>query len=118
MRSPVDPQDGQTIEVPQVWKYLLERTKGNVKTMGKDKDEQTKVKALTLERTELFKKAGNMVKVDYRGTDNKVCFAIGWFFAMDDDLVRLKVTSTRNETYEAMEIEIDTVTGITDYHID
>lgn len=87
--------------------------------MGKDKDKkEMEIKEKLFDRNELFKKAGNMVKVDYRGTDGKVCFAIGWFFAMDDELVRLKVTSTRNETYEAMEIEIDTVTGITDYHVD
>lgn len=98
-----------------MWKSLLERGK-------RKKEEKTMTKDLPVEmkktgRIELLKKAGHMVNITYNGAEDKACFGIGWFFAMDDEFVRLKVTSTRNETYDAMEIEIESITGISDYHI-
>lgn len=85
--------------------------------MGKDKDAIAE-KPVPLERTGLLKQAGKMVTVNYQGLNDEPCFGIGWFFAMDEETVKLKVTSTRNETYEAIEIEITRITAISGYHLD
>ncbi|MFW9991980.1 MAG: hypothetical protein ACFFD4_07950 [Candidatus Odinarchaeota archaeon] len=77
--------------------------------------ESPKAVQVPVDRDALLKKAGKMITVTYKGLEDQPCFGIGWFFAMDEDSVRLKVTSTRNETYEAMEIEIDRITGFSDY---
>lgn len=67
-----------------------------------------------IKREDLLVKAGQMVKVVYN-IDDHACFGIGWFFAMDETSVRLKVTSTKFETYESIEIDIKDVVDITDY---
>lgn len=71
-----------------------------------------------MHREELMKKAGKMVTVYYHTTSKEQCFAIGWFYAMDVDTIKLKVTSTRFETYESIELELLLVDKIEDYLID
>lgn len=68
-------------------------------------------------REDLLKKAGKMVIVYYHNESNLDCFAIGWFYAMDSCEVKLKVTSTRFETYESIGIEIDQIDKIEGYEI-
>ena len=70
-----------------------------------------------MQREELLKKAGKMVMVYYH-SDNQKCFAIGWFYAMNPGFVRLKVTSTRFETYESIEIDLADIDKIEDYQHD
>ena len=69
-----------------------------------------------MHREDLLKKAGKMVIVYYH-KDEHICFAIGWFYAMDRNEVKLKVTSTRFETYESIAIELDYIDKIEDYDI-
>lgn len=71
-----------------------------------------------MERKELIKKAGKMVTIFYHTQTKQDCFAIGWFYSMDVDTIKLKVTSTRFETYESIEIDLDSVDKIEDYSID
>ena len=71
-----------------------------------------------MQRDLLLKKAGHMVIVYYLGVDEEDCFAIGWFYAMDETELFLKVTSTKFETYENIKIEIDRVSKIDDYRHD
>ena len=70
-----------------------------------------------MNRNELMKKAGTMVKINYT-SDSKDCFAIGWFYAMDPVTIKLKVTSTKYETYENILIDITDISGIETYDID
>ncbi len=70
-----------------------------------------------MNRNELMKKAGKMVTVYYHSSENEKCFAIGWFYALDINSVKLKVTSTRNETYESIQMPIEQVDKIEDYDI-
>lgn len=70
-----------------------------------------------MNRQEILKKAGKMVCV-YYNTDGKACFAIGWFYALSPVEVRLKVTSTKYETYENIPIEITDIDKIEDYDFD
>ena len=67
-----------------------------------------------IKRDDLIKRRGHMVTILYRenGSD---CFAIGWFFQLTLDMARLKVTSTRFETYESLDIPIDQITKIEEY---
>ena len=71
-----------------------------------------------MDRNDLLKKAGRMVLIQYTGVDDELCFAIGWFYAMDETEVYLKVTSTKFETYENIKIDIEQVTKIEDYRHD
>ena len=71
-----------------------------------------------MNREELLKKAGNMVLVLYSGFENQSCFAIGWFYAMNEEAVKLKVTSTAFETYENITIPIPSIVKIEDYRRD
>ena len=69
-----------------------------------------------MKRSELLKKAGKMVTIYYHSEEKK-CFAIGWFYALNTETVKLKVTSTRNETYESIELPFDQIEKIEDYDI-
>lgn len=71
-----------------------------------------------MNRDELLKKAGNMVLVLYSGFENQSCFAIGWFYAMNEEAVKLKVTSTAYETYENITIDIKSIVKVEDYRRD
>ena len=71
-----------------------------------------------MNRMELLKKAGNMVKIEYRSENNLECLAIGWFYAMDEEVIKLKITSTAYETYENISILIGKITKIEDYQRD
>ena len=71
-----------------------------------------------MNRSELLKKAGNMVVCHYSGAKNEECFAIGWFYAMNEACIRLKVTSTKYETYESITIDIESVIKMEDYQRD
>lgn len=67
-------------------------------------------------RMDIIQKRGQMVTVLYTDEERILpCFAIGWFFQLTIDTVRLKVTSTRFETYESLDILIDLVYGIEEY---
>lgn len=70
-----------------------------------------------MDRNELLKKAGKMVTIYYHSQAGYKCFAIGWFYALDTEEVKLKVTSTRNETYESIQIQLELVDSIEDYDI-
>ena len=69
-----------------------------------------------MERTELINHAGNIVMVKYL-EEEKACFVIGWFFALNVDSIRLKITSTKHLTYESVEVPIDLITEIQPYQI-
>ena len=71
-----------------------------------------------MNRNELVKKAGKMVTIYYHSANAEKCFAIGWFYALDVESLKLKVTSTRFETYESIEIPLDQVDSIEDYQHD
>jgi len=71
-----------------------------------------------MNRSELLKKAGNMVLCHYAGVKNEECFAIGWFYAMNEDSIKLKVTSTAFETYENITIEVESIIKMEDYRRD
>jgi hypothetical protein len=64
-----------------------------------------------IERQELLKCAGDTVKVLYVA-DKKDCFVIGWFYALSADLVHLKITSTRFETYENMTVPVESIQSL------
>lgn len=65
-----------------------------------------------ISRKDLMKHAGELVKVEFSGHTEQENFAIGWFFALIDGVLRLKVTSTKYESYESITIESDKVTQI------
>ena len=69
-----------------------------------------------MERNEIIEQAGNMVLVKYMD-DEKLCFVIGWFFAMSQNAIRVKITSTKHLTYESQEVPIDGITEISVYQI-
>ncbi len=56
-----------------------------------------------------------MVITHYQGFESQDCFAIGWFYAMDEETVKLKVTSTAFETYENILIPIKAIKKMEDY---
>ena len=65
-------------------------------------------------REVLMKKRGHMVSVLY--LENKLsCFAIGWFFQLTQDAARLKITSTRFENYESLDIPVANIYAMKDY---
>ena len=68
-----------------------------------------------MNRNELLKKAGSMVIAYYNGFENQDCFAIGWFYAMNEEAIKLKVTSTAYETYENITIPIKNIVKMEDY---
>lgn len=59
-----------------------------------------------IDRKEVLKKAGEIVLVRYQGVNKQECFVIGWLFNMDENSIRLKITSTRFESYESAEVDI------------
>ena len=65
-------------------------------------------------RENLIKKRGHMVDCLYI-ENGLTCFAIGWFFQLTQNTVRLKVTSTRFENYESLDIPVDTIFQMGDY---
>ena len=67
-----------------------------------------------VKREELIKRRGHMVTILYK-ENGAECFAIGWFFQLTIDMARLKVTSTRFETYESLDIAIDQIYKIEEY---
>lgn len=67
-----------------------------------------------MKREELLKHAGKMVIVHYLAGE---CFVIGWFFAMDQLSVQLKITSTRFESYESKSVGIDEIDSIQEYEM-
>ena len=69
-------------------------------------------------RADIMKRAGEIVKVEFKGSGDSECFLIGWFYGLIDDTIRLKVTSTKHESYESINIPVDRVTDISQYHID
>lgn len=71
-----------------------------------------------MNRKELLKKAGKMVTIYHHSQAGHECFAIGWFYCLDIDSLKLKVTSTKYETYENIEIALDLVDKIEDYQHD
>lgn len=66
-----------------------------------------------MKRDELLNHAGKMVIVHY-GSE---CFVIGWFFALDELSVHLKITSTKFETYDSRTVGIDEITAIQEYEM-
>ncbi len=66
-------------------------------------------------REDIVKKAGKMIIVYHHSQAGDKCFAIGWFYALEVDLLKLKVTSTRFETYDSIEIDFNLVDRIEDY---
>lgn len=68
-------------------------------------------------RADIMKRAGEIVKVEFKGSDNQENFLIGWFYGLIDDTVRLKVTSTKHESYESINIPVDRVTDISNYQV-
>lgn len=71
-----------------------------------------------MKRNELMKKAGSMIIAYYTGFENQECFAIGWFYAMNEEEIKLKVTSTAFETYENITVSIPSITKMEDYRRD
>jgi hypothetical protein len=67
-----------------------------------------------MNRNDLLKQAGSMVII-YYSQDNMECFAIGWFYAMDILAIKLKVTSTKYETFENITIDLSEITKIETY---
>ena len=65
-------------------------------------------------RESLLEKRGKMVTVVYQCED-QLCFVIGWFFALGPTEARFKVTSTRFETYESIDIPVVDIKTIEDY---
>lgn len=65
-------------------------------------------------REVLMKKRGHMVSVLYL-ENSFPCFAIGWFFQLTQTTARLKITSTRFENYESLEIPVDDIYALEDY---
>ncbi len=65
-----------------------------------------------IDRKEVLKKAGEIVLVRYQGANKAECFVIGWLFNMDEDSIRLKITSTRFESYESAEVPINLIISI------
>ena len=65
-------------------------------------------------RDELMKRRGQMATILYK-ENGAECFAIGWFFQLTLDHARLKVTSTRFETYESLDIAIDQISKIEEF---
>jgi hypothetical protein len=64
-----------------------------------------------MKRAELLKCAGETVKVLYVDND-KDCFVIGWFYALSAELVHLKITSTRFETYENITVPVESIQSL------
>lgn len=62
----------------------------------------------------LLRKRGNMVSVLYL-ENGFSCFAIGWFFQLTQNAARLKITSTRFENYESLDIAVDDIYAVEDY---
>lgn len=62
----------------------------------------------------LIKKRGNMISVLYL-EDGYTCFAIGWFFQLTQHMARLKITSTRFENYESLDIPVGEIFSVEDY---
>lgn len=71
-----------------------------------------------MKRNELMKKAGSMVIAYYTGFESQECFAIGWFYAMNEEAIKLKVTSTAFETYENITIPITSINKMEAYQRD
>ena len=69
-------------------------------------------------RKELIKKKGEVVEITYTGLNDKECFGIGWFFQLTEESARLKVTSTKGDSYECMNIIVDKITAISSFDID
>jgi len=62
-------------------------------------------------RDHLLALLGETVKVVHT-IDNVKCGLIGWLFRVGIDIIQLKITSTRNETYSAEPVEIETIDSI------
>lgn len=62
----------------------------------------------------LLKKRGHMVSVLYLENGYQ-CFAIGWFFQLTQVTARLKITSTRYENYESLDIPVEDIYALEDY---
>jgi len=62
-------------------------------------------------RKRLLQLLGESVKVIYV-VDDVECGLIGWLFRVDKDIIKCKITSTRNENYSAEPIEIESIKEI------
>ena len=67
-----------------------------------------------MNRKDIIKKAGTMVIVHYL-EENTECFAIGWLYAMEINTIKLKVTSTKYETFENILVDLSTISKIDTY---
>ena len=71
-----------------------------------------------ISRKDLIAKKGEVVEISYNGLNDKECFGIGWFFQLTEQSARLKVTSTKGDSYECMNIDVDRITAISAFQID
>lgn len=65
-------------------------------------------------REVLMKKRGHMVSALYLENGFQ-CFAIGWFFQLTQTAVRLKITSTRFENYESLDIPVEDIYAVEEF---
>lgn len=71
------------------------------------------LETLVTNRETLIKKRGRMVTVLYQ-CEEQLCFVVGWFFALNVALARFKVTSTRFDNYESVDIPVTDIVSIED----
>lgn len=68
-------------------------------------------------RDRLLKLLGDSVKLIYMHDEIK-CGIIGWLFRVNMENIRLKMTSTRNESYSTEDIAIDKIVSVSIYDWD